>query len=113
MSDDPPPDTIAELLADDAVRTILVEAANEPQSASALTEACEVSGPTVYRRLQTLREYDLVEPETKLDPGGDHYEVYATTLDRVVFDLQAERLTCSVSRRERMADRFTKIVEGL
>jgi Sugar-specific transcriptional regulator TrmB. len=110
---EPDPETVATLLADEAARTILTETVREPRSAAELTETCQVSGPTVYRRLESLERAELIDMETRLDPDGDHYEVYSATLDRAVFDLQPETLDCSVSRRERMADRFTDIVEGL
>lgn len=110
---EPDPETVATLLADEAARTILIETVGEPRSATELSEVCQVSGPTVYRRLESLERAELIDAETRLDPDGDHYEVYSATLDRVVFDLQPEALDCSVDRRERMADRFTDIVEGL
>ncbi|MEZ3116212.1 ArsR/SmtB family transcription factor [Halobaculum sp. MBLA0147] len=113
MTDDPDPGTVAGLLADDAARTILEATAREPQSAAALREACDVSGPTVYRRLEELEDAGLVVAETELDPDGDHYEVYTATLDRAVFDLQPDVVTCSVSRRERLADRFTSVIEEM
>jgi len=34
--------------------------AKKPRSTAALSEAAGVSEPTVYRRLERLREYDLV-----------------------------------------------------
>ena len=45
---------IASLLADDCAQTILIETANEPMSADELSEVCDVSPQTIYRRLDDL-----------------------------------------------------------
>jgi len=104
--------TITELLADEVVRTILEATLEEPLSAEQLSDRCGVSPATVYRRLETLDDYDLVATRTQPDADGHHYQVYTATLDRVVLDLTPEGFELRVTRRQRMADRFTDFVEG-
>jgi len=106
-------DTVASLLGDDCVRTILEATAAEALSAEQLAERCSVSGPTVYRRLETLREQDLVAEQTRAGEDGHHYKVYRATLDRAVVDLTDEGFEIRLTRRGRMADRFTEFVEDL
>lgn len=107
-------ETIGRLLEDPTVRTILTETSQEPMSANALSDRCDASQPTVYRRLEDLRECGLLVERTRPDPdGGHHHAVYATSLERITIDLEADELTLSIDRREDMADRFTRLVEGM
>lgn len=110
VGDDCDVDTIGSLLADECARTILTETATEPLSAEELSERCEVSPPTVYRRLNELEEYNLVTKQTHPDAEGHHYNVYTATLDRIVVELTEDGLTLRLARRERMADRFTQFI---
>ena len=110
MGDDCDVDTIGSLLADECARTILTETATERLSAEELSERCEVSPPTVYRRLNELEEYNLVTKQTHPDAEGHHYNVYTATLDRIVVELTEDGLTLRLARRERMADRFTQFI---
>ena len=102
---------IASLLADDCTQTILVQTATNPMSASELSTACDVSPQTVYRRLEELTEQDLVDETLQPDPEGNHYKVYTATLDRVVIDISPDGLELTLSRHDRMADRFTRFVD--
>lgn len=112
--DDPDIETVAGLLEDQTVREILVETSREPMSARTLKDHCDVSGPTIYRRLEQLREVDFVVEQTRPDPdGGHHRQVYSPNLDRIVIDLDEEALSIEITRRERMADRFTRLVEEM
>jgi len=112
--DDPDIETVADLLEDRTVREILVETSREPMSARTLKDRCDASGPTIYRRLERLREADFVVERTHPDPdGGHHRQVYAPNLDRVVIDLDEGVLSMEITRRERMADRFTRLVEEM
>lgn len=113
MDDDRDVAAVASLLADDCARTILEETAAQPLSAEELADRCDVSPPTVYRRLDDLRENDLVSERTRPDEDGHHYKVYAAALDRVVVDLSEEGFALRLARRERMADRFTKFIEDM
>jgi len=112
--DDPDVATVAGLLEDETARTILTTTSQEPMSARSLESRCDASGPTIYRRLERLREADLIVEQTRPDPdGGHHRTVYAPNLDRVVVELGDGELSVRVDRPEPMADRFTRLVEGI
>lgn len=114
MSDDCDIEDIAALLEDGTVRTILTETSVEPMSVNALSERCEASEPTIYRRLEDLRACDLVDERTRPDPtGGHHHNVYSPRLRRVTVELRDGELRIDVERRADMADRFTDLVEGM
>lgn len=112
VSDVRDPDALAELLGDECVRAILVEAKREPCSAAELSDRVGVSEATVYRRLDRLQEYDLVTEDIEPVPGGKDYRRYRTRLDGIELDLDEDGFEVTVSRRESMADRFTRFVEG-
>lgn len=104
---------LADVLDDACARCILVRAYTEPMSASALADRCDVSEPTVYRRLETLRELDLVVTRTVPDADGHHYEEFKTNLDGLSFELSGDGFDVTVERREPPADRFTRLIEEL
>lgn len=102
------------LLDDDYARRILVETYEEARSAEALSEACGVSESTIYRRVERLRESDLLEGVQRLDPGGHHHEVYAARLKRVTVELTDDGFVVEVDyTEENAADRFTRLYEEL
>jgi DNA-binding transcriptional ArsR family regulator len=114
VSEDCGIEDVAALLEDGTVRTILTETSVVPMSASALSERCGVSEPTIYRRLEDLRECNLIEERTRPDPtGGHHHQVYAPRLQRVTIELDAGTLTLDVQREQDKADRFTDLIEGM
>lgn len=114
MSEERPLEDLAALLEDETARRILTEIYREPMSANALSERCETSKPTVYRRLEDMRRCDLLVEQTRLDPeAGHHHTVYVTNLERIVVDIDDDGIAYSIDRSERMADRFTRLVEGM
>lgn len=115
MSEECDIEDVAALLEDETARTILTATSVEPMSATNLSERCGVSEPTIYRRLDDLRECDLIEERTRPDPtGGHHHQVYAPRLERVTVTLVDGDLRLELDRREEtMADRFTELVEQI
>jgi predicted transcriptional regulator len=91
-----------------------VETYEDTQSAAALSEACDASESTIYRRVERLRERDLLEGVQRLDPGGNHHEVYAARLEKVTVELTENGFVVTVDRtEENAADRFTRLYEEL
>lgn len=104
---------VIRLLDDDCARQILIETTSEPMSANELSERCDVSLPTVYRRLEELNEHELINEQTRAAPDGHHYSVYAAALDRVEIEITEAGLEVDITAREQMADRFTTFVEDM
>ncbi|QLG49463.1 winged helix-turn-helix domain-containing protein [Natrinema halophilum] len=114
MSEEVDVETIGALLEDPTVRTILTQTSQEPMTANTLSDHCDASKPTVYRRLEDLRECGLLIERTKPDPNrGHHRTVYATNLERITVELGDDGLSLHLDRREDIADRFTKLIEGM
>jgi predicted transcriptional regulator len=106
-------DSMARLLGDDCARTILEHTVSNPMTAAELTDACDASRATVYRRLDDLAERDLLAEQSVPDPDGHHRTAYAANLDRLVVNLDEDGFDLTVRKRDRAADRFTSFVEGL
>ncbi|MFB6168819.1 MAG: helix-turn-helix domain-containing protein [Haloferacaceae archaeon] len=107
-------DDIYALLEDDYARRILVETYEDARSAEALSDACDASESTVYRRVERLRERDLIDGVQRLDPSGHHHEVYAARLEQVTIELTGDGFVVEVDRTEETAaDRFTRLYEEL
>lgn len=105
---------VLDLLGDEYVRTILVEARGEPKSVDALSDACSADPSTIYRRVERLREAGLLVDHQRLDPGGHHYKEY-TTAPRTVtlrIDPDGYEVELDESADEKPADRFTRLYEG-
>ena len=115
MSEDCPPTEVFALLDDEYARAILTATSTQPMSAKALSEECDASLPTVYRRAERLAECGLIEEGTQLDDDGHHYSVYEARLDRLTVDLEEGELHITVEEKpsEDIADRFTDMWEDI
>lgn len=103
------------LLDDEYARAILVATSAEPMSANELSEEIDASVSTVYRRVDRLKDHDLIDEQLRPQPDGNHYKVYAGTLDsvEVAFDDGAVSLTVERQPEADPADRFTRMWEEL
>ncbi len=61
-------------------------------SAREIAELTGYSLPTVYRRLNALRQAGLIESRTQIDPSGDHYETFRTVTKRITVNLDGFRI---------------------
>lgn len=113
MSEDPDPAALFALLDDDYARSILVHLESAPMSASQLSERCDASPPTIYRRIDRLKACGLLAEETHLDERGNHYAVYESRFDRLAVTMENGGFAVDLSRREDPADRLTSMWEGM
>jgi len=115
VSEDCPTNEVFALLDDEYARTILTATSTQPMSAKALSEECDASLPTVYRRAERLAECGLIEEGTRLADDGHHYSVYEARLDRLTVDLEEGELQVTVEEKptEDIADRFTDMWEDI
>jgi len=123
VSEDPALGELLDLLSDEYARDILAAVSEKPMSAKQLATQCDMSEPTVYRRISLLREHELVEEQTKIETGGNDYSVYAATLSGFSMRLEDGAFDATVERRSApafpgqneadTADRFKKMWENL
>lgn len=109
------PDNIFTALDDDTARMILVRTSEGPVSARELADEIGVSISTIYRQLETLTDTELVIEETKIDPKGNHHNVYRTDIARIEIELVDGQLQTVIERQqeEDPADRFTYLWERI
>jgi AcrR family transcriptional regulator len=123
VSEDPALGDLLELLSDEYAREILAATSVKPMSANQIADRCGMSLPTVYRRVGRLKEFDLIEEQTRVEPGGNDYSEFTATLSEVSVSLDEGTFEAVVERasteafpgatEEDTADRFVKMWEGL
>ena len=74
---------------------------------------CDLSLPTIYRRLELLEEHDLVDERTTVAEDGNHYNIYECNFDSTVIQLEDEEYKVRIYRRENLPDRFTQLWDDL
>ncbi|QLG48381.1 helix-turn-helix domain-containing protein [Natrinema halophilum] len=115
MQDRGTPDSpeIFQTLADEYARKILVAADNGPKTAKTLSEECDASLTTIYRRVSTLQEHGLIEERHTVDSDGSHRSEFETTLEGLYVDLTDGQFTLSLETRDELADNFTTLWNDL
>ncbi|MFC6763828.1 ArsR/SmtB family transcription factor [Natrinema soli] len=105
---------IAALLEDEYAHDILIQTSEREMSVPELSEACDASVSTIYRRIERLQKHDLVDERLQIDQDGHHYHTYAARLERIEIELVDGSFELRVTyREETAADRFTDLFEGL
>jgi DNA-binding transcriptional ArsR family regulator len=107
--------SVAELLADPYARAILAAASEEAVDATTLADRLDADPSTIYRRLESLEEQDLVTSRIQPRSDGHHYSVYRTRLRRVTVDLEDGEYRVAVERETPTdpADRLTDLFEEI
>ncbi|WP_266081896.1 ArsR/SmtB family transcription factor [Haladaptatus caseinilyticus] len=122
MSEDPALGKLLDVLSDEYARDILAATSIKPMSAQQLADECEMSPPTVYRRVDRLQAFGLLEEQTKIRTDNNHYSVYTATLSEVCLELDTGSFEAVVTRTDESfpgeresdtADRFKKMWEDL
>ena len=113
MSKEWGPDDIFDVLASRTAREILVLAAEEPVSVRQLAEACDASRPTIYRRINKLTEYELLDETVTIGGPGPHRGTYRTNMDRICFDIEDDDFVVTIHFEEDLVDRFVSAWTGL
>ena len=110
VSEAPDLATVVDLLDDEHVRSILAATSAEPLSATELSERCDVSPSSIYRRVERLTEAGLLDDRTRPRADGHHETVYVAALDRFELVVGDGDLEWTVERRRRdVADELTRM----
>jgi DNA-binding transcriptional ArsR family regulator len=113
VTEEPDPPEVFATLDDEFARDILVATKTERLSAKELSEQCDISRPTVSRRVNRLVEQGLLEEYTHVHAGGRHYSEYEASLERIEVRLQAEGFDVEVEVRPDPADRITSLFDDM
>jgi DNA-binding transcriptional ArsR family regulator len=104
---------ILDTIGDEHARTVLAAISRQPRSAKELAAECDLSLPTIYRRLELLQEQELVVEETAVADDGNHYNVYECNFDSTVIQLEDDEYKVRIYRRDNLPDRFTQLWDDL
>lgn len=89
------PNNIFDVLADERVRSILIASNGENRSVKDLHRVLDASLSSIYRRVDVMAEFDLLDEQTEVDAEGHHYSVYTpkfTGIEIVLLDHTLEIL---------------------
>lgn len=101
--------SVFQVLADEYSRRILLAADREPRTAKDLSDICDASLTTIYRRVSTLRDHGLVEEHSTVGADGAHRSQFETTLEELHVTVSEGELSLSVETRDELADNFTSL----
>jgi predicted transcriptional regulator len=104
---------ILDTIGDQHARRVLAAISREPQSAKELAEECDMSLPTIYRRIEMLTEYELVKDRTLVAEDGNHYKVYESNFESTVISLEDQEYKVRIYREENLPDRFSQLWDEL
>ena len=113
VGEERPIERVLDTIGDEKARDVLAAVSEEPRSARELGESLDMSLPTVYRRIETLEENDLVRSETYVAEDGNHYDVYESNFDSTVIRLENEQYDVRIYRKENVPDRFASLWNDL
>lgn len=113
MDDDRPIEEILDTIGDPGARTVLAAISKEERSALELAEDLEMSRATIYRRLETLQEHDLIRDRTLVADDGNHYKVYRCTFNSAVISVKGDEYDVRIFREENLPDRFSDLWDEL
>lgn len=113
-SDDAIGAEVLSLLGDEYARSILTETSLDALSVPELSERCDASRPTIYRRIERLNDYELLREQQMIDPEGHHYKLYDVNFEQLIVSLKEGELSIELDLREEdPVDRFTRLYEEL
>ncbi|WP_424005562.1 ArsR/SmtB family transcription factor (plasmid) [Haloarcula salina] len=107
MSKEWEPENVFDVLGGEVARQILALASLKPLSATELAEYCDVSEPTIYRRIHALQEYDMLDEQMDLDDDGHHSKQFKTTLKEARFRVDDGQFDIDIQLKKDYSDKFT------
>lgn len=113
MSKEWDPGSVFEVLASDECRQILAAASVRSVSAQELEQLCDVSLPTIYRRVNVLLEYDFLSEEQVIDPDGGQYKQYSTDLEKIQVTVAEGQFDVNIQIKKDTVDKFGELFRDL
>jgi predicted transcriptional regulator len=103
-----------DLFSDRRTIRILQETDQTPRSVKELSAICDVSEPTLYRHVNTMLEHDLLQQETEIDTGGNHYTVYENNIRSATVDItpSSDEIHVDLTYRDSV-EQFKHLWEGM
>ncbi len=109
MTDDELSDAL-KILGDEHTIKILQETMKRPMSADELSDVCNISPQSVYRRTDELTSYGLLDTEMEYDEDGHHFQTFTADPTQIVIGISEENANMTVTKRESMTDRLSEFI---
>ena len=103
---------LLDVLGDECTRRILVATSDRPMTAKELTDRCRVSSTTVYRRINSLLECDLLCEHVSFSKGRQRNTVYEATFDFVEIALDADGFDVETYEERNEAARLARLLSA-
>lgn len=113
MDDDRSIEEILNTIGDEHARLILAAISEEPRSAKDLADHLEMSKATIYRRIETLQDNDLIKDQTLVADDGNHYKIFKCNFNSTVISLEGDEYDVRIFREENLPDRFAQLWDEL
>ena len=110
MYHDTDPEMLLSAVSDDRFRHILAAIAREPLTVGEIAEECDLPQSTVYRRVQSLSEDDLIEEALRVNGGGCHSKEYGLCYESLSATMEVDGnleigISCEVTENENENER--------
>jgi DNA-binding transcriptional ArsR family regulator len=104
---------LLDVLGDEHSRTILAAASDAPVSSKELTDLCDASPSTVYRRINHLLDLGLLDERVAFDGDSKQTKVYEASFEH--FDVSFDDGDCRVEPHEcgQVASAIVALLEKL
>ncbi|MDZ7729841.1 MAG: DNA-binding protein [Natrialbaceae archaeon] len=86
-----------DLIGDACARSILTAASTGPRTAKELTAKTESSAATVYRRINSLLDTELLEETVRFDDDGSHTTAYETAIEEVRVNISVDGIDVNIT----------------
>ena len=113
MSADRPIEEILDTMGDQHARRVLIALSKEELSAKELRDETGLSLPTIYRRIEMLKEHDLVGENTVVADDGNHFRVFECTFDSTLIRLSDDEFDIRIYRTENLPSKFENLWDDL
>lgn len=113
MSTERPIEEILDTMGDQHARRVLIALSQNEKSAKDLRDETGLSLPTIYRRIEMLKEHDLVGEKTIVAEDGNHYRVFECNFDSTLIRLSDDEFDIRIYRTENLPSRFDNLWDDL
>lgn len=113
MSTERPIEDILDTMGDQHARRVLIALSQNELSAKDLRDETGLSLPTIYRRIEMLKEHDLVGEKTIVAEDGNHYRVFECNFDSTLIRLSDDEFDIRIYRTENLPSRFDNLWDDL
>lgn len=107
------PDDVFDVLASNEARKILSAASVRSVSVDELEEICDASLPTIYRRINVLKEFGMLSEERVFDPEKGQYKQLTTDLEKISVVVENGGFNVNVEMRTDTVEKFGNLFRDL